>query len=154
MADSSVDFMELAHCNLDSLKNQWHIYLYSGGNPSDSTFAGILALILKATPQLKKSSASFSYKIQIIASREKLSQQAIQKIYPGKESIDVKFEDNLYKYSIGNFKSYKDAKLQVAANKVEGSFIVAYLNGKRIEAATYARIPPSKPVVVHEIGVK
>lgn len=151
--DSSIDFGKLAYCNMDSLKYQWQAYLYSGGNTSDSTISGLLALLSKSSSDNKKSSASFSFKIQIMASRDKLSEQAMHKIYSGSENIDVNIEDNWYKYTIGKFKSYKDAKVFQDKIKVEGAFIVAYLNGKRVEVTTYNRISTSKPIV-HEIGVR
>lgn len=153
MPDSSVNFLKLAYCSIDSLKYQWQSYLYSGEVVPNSTISGLLAFLSKSTPESKKSSSAFSYKIQILVSKERMSQQSLRKIYPGKENIEVNFEDKWYKYTIGNFKTYKEAKIFKDHLQLEGSFIVAYLNGKRVEVAAYNRISNNK-TIVHEIGVR
>jgi hypothetical protein len=157
LPENGVDFIKLSNCNVDSLKFQWQSYLFYGLNSSDSTVSKLLTFLSKGDATTKNpitnSSSVFLYKIQILASREKLDRMDIQKIYSGKENISENFEDTWYKYTLGNFKTYKEAKVLRDRIHVEGSFIVAYLNGKRIDVATYSRISGNKQVV-HEIGVK
>jgi hypothetical protein len=42
-------------------------------------------------------------------------------------------EDNWYKYAIGEFPTYADAKRLKDNLNVPGAFVIAYLNGKRIK---------------------
>jgi len=159
---NGIDFIKVASSNLDSLKLQWQAYLYNGGSRSDSSISGLLTILSKERTRtyvsseatLNKPVSIFSFKIQILASRNKLNQESIQKRYQGKERIDENLEEDWYKYTIGNFKTYKEARLLRDRLKVDGSFIVAYLNGKRIEVSTYSRLPDEKTKVVHEIGVR
>lgn len=72
------------------------------------------------------------YRIQIIAvERGKLSQEFQQKVYSGSEQIMERFEDGMYKYTIGEYSSFSQAKQAKQALNIE-SFIVAFKNGMRI----------------------
>jgi hypothetical protein len=159
--DRGIDFMKVAYANVDTLKNQWQSYLYNGGNISESSISELLSRISKSETldSLSKDNlsgmpaSSFSYKVQILASVENKSRQSLQNLYSGKEKIDEYFENKMYKYTIGNFKSYNEARLFRDQIHIQGSFIVAYLNGKRIDISAYTRLPGGKPIK-QEIGVR
>ncbi len=161
LPDDGIDFMKVAYSNLDSLKFLWQTYLYSGGNKPDSAGSGLITKISTSNkPTLpgkdflkSKSTSAFNYKIQILASTNKMSNESLHQIYSGKDNIDESIENGLYKYTLGNFKTYKEAKSMRDRLNIEGAFIAAYLNGKRIEVGTYTRLPRNKPVR-HEIGVR
>lgn len=162
LPDSGVNFINVAYTSIDSLKLRWEGYLYTGGKSSDTAISNLLARIgnsknsnLAGQDFLKtRSNLAFNYKIQVLASREKLGKDVIQKVYQGKEGVEENMEEGWYKYTIGNYKSYREARGVRDQLNIQGAFIVAYLNGKRIEVSTYTRFPsPSKPVK-HEIGVK
>ncbi|MFQ3579545.1 MAG: hypothetical protein SNJ71_05330 [Bacteroidales bacterium] len=72
------------------------------------------------------------YRIQIIAVQKgQLSEAAKRKIYDGPEVITERFEDGMYKYSIGEYKSLSQAK-QVLSQIGGDAFIVAFRNNQRI----------------------
>jgi hypothetical protein len=78
----------------------------------------------------------FLYKVQISASRLRIPMQELRKIYPGQENITESFEDNWYKYTIGTFKFYHDARIFRDSIEVKGAFVIAYFNGKRIKISS------------------
>jgi hypothetical protein len=159
--DRGIDFMKVAYANVDTLKNQWQSYLYKGGNISESSISGLLSRISKSKPldSLNQDNlsgmpaSSFSYKVQILASKDIRTMQSLEKIYSGKEKIEENYENKMYKYTIGNFKSYNEARLFRDRIHIQGSFIVAYLNGKRIDFSTYTRLPGGKPIK-QAIGIR
>jgi hypothetical protein len=72
------------------------------------------------------------YKVQIAASRTKLTPVEIQHMYCGALEVTESYEENWYKYTIGNFNSRKEADLLSGKLCTPGSFVVGYMNGKRI----------------------
>jgi hypothetical protein len=81
--------------------------------------------------------AGFLYKVQIAACRVTLEPQILKSLYTDSENVTETFEDNWYKYTVGEFATYQDARKIRDQVDVPGAFVVAYLNGKRI------RITPS-----------
>jgi hypothetical protein len=79
------------------------------------------------------SPAQFIYKVQIAACRTKLTQAFLKKVYRGPEEIMESFENNWFKYTIGSYGSYAEAKKLKDICKTRGAFIVSYLNGKRFK---------------------
>ncbi|HEX3006115.1 MAG TPA: hypothetical protein VHO90_00710 [Bacteroidales bacterium] len=80
-----------------------------------------------------ESAKGFVYRIQISACRIPLDSKAQQSIYDGEHKIIELNEDNWYKYAIGEFPTYADAKRLKDNLNVPGAFVIAYLNGKRIK---------------------
>lgn len=73
------------------------------------------------------------YRIQIAAS----SRPAIDARYQDLKDLEVIREHELYKFLVGNFKTYDDAKPRLAelrAQGFSGCFIVVYKDGQRIKA--------------------
>lgn len=79
-------------------------------------------------------STGIIFKVQIAASKNKMTKESLNKIYSGKEKIIHNTEDGWHKYSIGNYKLYKEAKELKDKTKVSGAFIVAYKDGNKIPA--------------------
>jgi hypothetical protein len=75
----------------------------------------------------------FLFKVQIAACRAPINQNILKNIYQGSEKIIETNEDNWYKYTIGEFNTYRQARQLREATNVPGVFVVAYLNGKRIK---------------------
>jgi hypothetical protein len=74
------------------------------------------------------------FQVQIAASKVKLPQWKINKIYKGaKNEVQEKFYDEWYKYSVGSFKTYEEAKAYIKKIKVKGAFVVAYKGGTKID---------------------
>ncbi len=72
------------------------------------------------------------FKVQVAASRNKLSDAYLKEIYNGNETIDILIEDNWYKYSLGKFNKYDQALDLKNQINVNGAFIVAYQNGVKV----------------------
>jgi hypothetical protein len=53
-------------------------------------------------------------------------------IYQGSEPVTEIFEDNWYKYIIGRYDNFNDAKELLIASRVRKAFVVAYQGGKRL----------------------
>ena len=61
-----------------------------------------------------------------------MDQKTLKNIYGGNEKITEVLEDGWYKYSVGEFDTYKKAKRYKESTKIQGAFVVSYLNGKRL----------------------
>jgi hypothetical protein len=90
-------------------------------------------VITSPEENLSETAKGFLFKVQIAASRVQLNENVLNSIYKGNEKISETFEDNWYKYTIGTFDTYKQARQLRDNTSVKGVFVVAYLNGKRIK---------------------
>ena len=80
----------------------------------------------------------FVYKVQILACRVPIDKKTLENIYAGSLLIQELNEDKWYKYAVGEFNTYANARLIKNQLNIPGSFIIAYLNGKRIQISTNA----------------
>ena len=91
----------------------------------------------------------FIFRVQIVACRVRLDEKTLKGIYDGSLTIMELHEDNWYKYAIGEFGTYKEARKLRDQSKIPGVFVIAYLNGKRIKitpAIAYKKfVPQSVP---------
>lgn len=71
------------------------------------------------------------YRIQIAAFKNKIRKEQLSEIYLNTSQIKEEFIDGLYKYTIGDFRSFEDAKNFKEQLGIYGAFIVYYENGKR-----------------------
>jgi hypothetical protein len=72
------------------------------------------------------------YKVQILASRTPVSDIELHRKYKGKLRINNFYEDQWYKYYIGEYSSYTEAKSCVYTCNVYDAFIIAYVNQKKV----------------------
>lgn len=76
------------------------------------------------------------YKVQIAADATPLSITRLRQICPTDDIINNEQQNGIYRYTIGYYTSYDDAKKQAVALRgrgVDGAFVVAYKNGVRIK---------------------
>jgi len=77
--------------------------------------------------------APIVFKVQIAAHTIPMSDEYIRKtIYPGNEKIDLRREGKWFKYSIGEFDTFADAKALMQESDVQRAFIVAYQEGRKL----------------------
>jgi hypothetical protein len=75
----------------------------------------------------------FIYKVQIAACRVPLNEEILAGIYHGPEKPLESFDDDeWYKYQIGSYNTFAEAKAICESTEIKGAFVVAYLNGRRI----------------------
>jgi tetratricopeptide (TPR) repeat protein len=82
------------------------------------------------------------YKVQIFASRVPASDRELKRKYKGELKINDFYENQWYKYSIGEYSSYTEARQCCFSCNVFDAFIIAYLKNKKIhisEAKTYTK---------------
>jgi len=80
-----------------------------------------------------RSLANLKFHVQIAAAKKPLSKWTIKRFYKGKKQVTTKHYDVWYKYSIGEFNSYDEAKAFLKTIRVRGAFVVAYQNDKKID---------------------
>lgn len=140
-----IDFRKLNESVIDSLHKKWREYSFGGKLGADTAQTALFAGINKtsssdANPSKssddQNQSRGFYYKVQIAASRLKMSNEEVKKLFSGKEKVTESFEDNRFKYTIGSFKHYKEAHTLLESVDVKGAFVIAYYNGKRIKITT------------------
>lgn len=87
--------------------------------------------------ELQQKNPNLIYHIQIMADKKQWSISDIKsKIYFTNEPITEQFFDGWYKYWIGNFKTYEEAKKYLQNNvrpKRKGAFVVGTVNGVFVE---------------------
>jgi hypothetical protein len=84
------------------------------------------------TNEVKKPSVEgLVYKVQIMATYYQASPEQIKKLYDGPYEVVELFEDEYYKYLIGEFTSFSEACAYQKSLPIK-SFVVSYLDGKRI----------------------
>ncbi len=135
-----IDFKELDYNDVNSLRDAWYKYLYGyiledsskivnttnkSNQPGDSNEK------LKLT--VKPDTGKFIFKVQIAACRIHLDENTLRAIYNGPERIIELYEENWYKYAISKSPTYLMARKIRDNIKVEGAFVIAYLNGTRIK---------------------
>jgi hypothetical protein len=76
---------------------------------------------------------NLEFQVQIAASKKPLPKWKIAKFYKRTNEVTTKNYDGWHKYAVGSFKKYEDAKNFVKAVKVKGAFVVAYLNGEKLD---------------------
>ncbi len=72
------------------------------------------------------------FKVQIAAHTVPLTEEYLRTIYKGGMPIDMIYEDEWYKYSIGRFTDFEEATKVFEECKVRKAFIVAYQGGKKL----------------------
>lgn len=71
------------------------------------------------------------YFVQIAADRVTLSDKKLMERYQGHEKIKESYEEGWYKYLIGGFDTYDEAKKLLLEVAIPDAFIVSYYQGKR-----------------------
>jgi hypothetical protein len=72
------------------------------------------------------------FKVQIAAHTVPLSEEYLRTIYLGGMPIDMIYEEEWYKYSIGRFKTLEEATETLEECNVKKAFITAYQGGKKL----------------------
>lgn len=78
------------------------------------------------------SNYSIVYRVQIAASKQPLSNETIASIYKGYNPVNVSQEDGWYRYSIGDFIYYGEAKITRDSCGTKDAFVMPYHHQKRI----------------------
>ncbi len=81
-----------------------------------------------------KTASGISFKVQIAASESGSNASSLQSKYNIQQNVSVDNEDGKYKYVVGNFSTYNEAKQYAKNCNVEGAFVVGYDNGRRIKS--------------------
>ena len=72
------------------------------------------------------------FKVQIAAHTVPLSNEYLNIIYKGDIPIDMIYEEEWYKYSIGRYKTFDEAEATRRECNIKKAFVVAYSEGKKI----------------------
>ncbi|MBN2486863.1 MAG: hypothetical protein JXB34_12885 [Bacteroidales bacterium] len=85
------------------------------------------------TSAILPAKAPVTFKVQIAAHTVRIDNKYIREnIYSGNIPVSETFEDNWYKYSIGEFDNFNDANHLLKQCRVAKAFVVAYQGGKRL----------------------
>ncbi|NJO68556.1 MAG: hypothetical protein HC830_04100 [Bacteroidetes bacterium] len=105
----------------------------SGKKGKDKTVSKVKPV--KETEQFNYNdpATGFTFKVQIAACRIQMDPNSLQNMYSGELQIQELQEDKWFKYAIGEYNTYKQARQLRDKLNVPGAFVIAYLNGKRIK---------------------
>ena len=104
---------------------------------------------VEKTPEMKKEEikkeitsvpapeTNVSYRVQIAAGKKEVKQQYFVQRHGIKENVTIDYHDSWYKYMIGSYGVYKQARdrrneIWAAENKINDAFVTAYNSGERI----------------------
>lgn len=89
--------------------------------------------IAEIQPSTKAKEPPIVFKVQIAAHTSKIDEKYIREnIYGGNLPIIELFEDNWYKYSIGEFDNFNAASTLLKQIQVNKAFVVSYQEGKKL----------------------
>jgi hypothetical protein len=74
------------------------------------------------------------FKVQIAAHTMPLSEDYLNTVYKGDLKIDMIFEEDWYKYSIGRYRTFDEAEATRRDCNIRKAFVVAYREGQKISA--------------------
>jgi len=80
------------------------------------------------------------FKVQIAAHTIPLSIEYLETLYKGDLKIDMIFEDDWYKYSIGRYFTFDEAEATRRECNIKKAFVVAYEGGKHISTQDALKI--------------
>ncbi len=92
----------------------------------------IFATVDKSTEVDETLFKEIIFKVQIAAHTMPLSQEYLNLIYKGQIPIDLIYEENWYKYSIGRYHTFEEAEMTRKESNIKKAFVVAYCEGKKI----------------------
>jgi hypothetical protein len=72
------------------------------------------------------------FKVQIAAHTMPLTEEYLNTLYRGDLKIDMIFEDEWYKYSLGRYATFDEADATLRSVNIKKAFVVAYREGKKI----------------------
>jgi hypothetical protein len=92
---------------------------------------------------------SVGYKVQIAAAKREVGQQYFIDRHRVRETVSIEFHDSWYKYTIGAFGIYKEARdkrndVWANDNKINDAFVTAYNSGERISVQEALMITKQK----------
>ncbi len=96
-------------------------------------------VLVHDTIVIKKENPEIIYRVQIAASKLPVSITQLQKIYSANTPIYTSIENGWYKYSVGMFNTYSEAKKFKINIGVKDAFVIAYKNNKRIDISEALR---------------
>ena len=92
--------------------------------------------VKQQTKPVEKNTMYTGYKIQILATLSQASFDNIMLQFNLKEQIREDHTDKWFRYSVGEFKNYREAsayrKILYSRNKIKDAFVVKFVNGKRV----------------------
>jgi len=101
---------------------------------------------LEAQSKTATTSNKVTYKVQILADKKEWTDAKIKsKIYFGTETVNKRYDDGYYKYSIGEFKTYAEAKTFKNKIGVKGAFVTCFVEGKQVEILDALKVEGVKP---------
>lgn len=92
---------------------------------------------------------SINYKVQIAAAHKEVQQQYFVSRHGITESVSIEVHEGWYKYTLGSFNVYKEArdkrnKIWAQRNKINDAFVTAYNSGERISVQEALMISKQK----------
>lgn len=122
--------------SIDSANSYLAIPCITRGFVSGYNAKGRVAIFSMKQPILSSGNGSIYsivYRVQIAASRQPISNSKLSAIYKGFNPINISQEDGWYRYSIGDFVYYDEAKVARDSCGTKDAFVMPYQNQKRIQ---------------------
>jgi len=93
--------------------------------------------LIKEITNVPSPENGINYKVQIAAGKKEVKPSYFQTVHNINEKVDIDYHESWYKYTIGLYDVYKDARDKRNAvwqenNKINDAFVTAYNTGERI----------------------
>ena len=93
--------------------------------------------LIKEITNVPSPENGINYKVQIAAGKKEVKPSYFQQVHNISENVDIEYHDSWYKYTVGLYDVYKDARNKRNSvwqenNKIDDAFVTAYNTGERI----------------------
>lgn len=82
---------------------------------------------------VKEKATGVWFEVQVMAVTKQAKPEVINKVYKGSEAVREFQEDGWFKYSVGKFQTYKEAREFRTSTGVKGAFVVAFQDEQPIK---------------------
>ena len=80
------------------------------------------------------------FKVQVGACHRQIPEAELHKRYPGNKEITMEMHEGWYKYLIGNFNRYSEAKQEKLTSGTPDAWVVVYKDNKRVPITTVVNL--------------
>jgi len=99
----------------------------------DSSSKKVEEVVIIEEKKIENKQQNVTFRIQIAASKVPLSLQKLRQIYPKNVQINNEKDGEWYKYTVGEYDSYQAAWDSKVKMNIQGTFVSAYKEGKRVK---------------------
>ena len=145
--DEEKQVFKMAKTSIDIIE-----YLAPSDSLAEKALLGVINNDEFKPAYMNEEKDNLEYKVQILSSTKPLDKDSLKKEYAVKDKVNEENFNGLYKYTVGSFKTYENARDY--KNKLDFQkyipFVIAYNRGTRITVGEAMQLASKRKTVVKE----